>query len=121
MYYTDSHEWVEISKGQGKVGITKHAQKELGEIIYVELPKIGNKIKAGEEICVLESTKAAADVYAPLTGVVCAVNEVLVKNPHALNQDPEGAGWLFQMDLSDVHEVDRLLSLEEYRSLIYPR
>ena|SRR3990167_5473813 len=116
--YTDSHEWIAISGASaGKVGITAYAQKELGEIVYIELPKVGQTVKAGDAVCVLESTKAATDVYAPLSGTVGAVNEVLVKNPHALNDDPEGAGWLFQIQLSHPKEQSRLLSAEEYRSL----
>jgi len=120
MRYTDSHEWISVAGSKGKVGITKHAQKELGEIVYVELPKVGQKVKAGEEICVLESTKAAADVYAPVTGMVTAVHEVLRKNPHSLNQDPESAGWLFEIELSHPKEVEHLMTPSEYRSLVSP-
>ncbi|MBM3184400.1 MAG: glycine cleavage system protein GcvH [Chlamydiae bacterium] len=117
--YTDSHEWIHCAgPTSGRVGITAHAQKELGEVVYIELPKIGQKVKSGEAVCVIESTKAATDVYAPISGTVIAINEVLTKNPHALNDDPEGAGWLFQIQFISSKEQDRLLSLEEYRALI---
>ena len=120
MFYTDSHEWILISGNKGKVGITKHARNELGEIVYVELPKPGQKVRSGEEVCVLESTKAAADVYAPVSGAILAVHDLMSKNPHALNEDPESRGWLFEIELSNPKELDRLMSLEEYQKLISP-
>src|SRR5260221_12463584 len=101
MRYTDSHEWITLSEKIGRVGITTHAQNELGEIVFIELPKVGQTVAAGDEICVLESTKAAADVYAPVSGKIAAVNEVLSKDPRALNQDPEGSGWIFEIELSN--------------------
>jgi glycine cleavage system H protein len=120
MLFTDSHEWISVSGNKGKVGITKHARSELGEIVYVELPKVGQKVQAGVEICVLESTKAAADVYAPVTGTILAVHEVLNKDPHALNVDPESSGWIFEIELSNPKELSRLLSEKEYTALINP-
>lgn len=117
MRYTDSHEWISIIGKKGKVGITKHARDELGEIVYIELPKVGQQVRAGEEICVLESTKAAADVYAPVSGTVTAIHELLNKNPHSLNQDPESAGWIFEIELSHPKELDRLMTLLEYQAL----
>jgi len=118
MRYTESHEWISLSDNQGRVGITKHARNELGEIVYVELPKIGQQVRVGEEVCVLESTKAAADVYAPATGTISAVHDLLKTNPHSLNQDPESAGWLFEITLSNPKEIERLMSPDEYRALI---
>jgi glycine cleavage system H protein len=120
MRFTDSHEWISVSGNKGKVGITKHARNELGEIVYVELPKVGQKVRAGEEVCVLESTKAAADVYAPVSGTILAVHDVLNQNPHALNDDPESAGWIFQIELANPKELDSLMSAEEYQALIHP-
>ncbi len=118
MLFTDSHEWIKLTGNKGKVGITKHARSELGEIVYVELPKVGQKVQAGVEICVLESTKAAADVYAPVTGTILAVHDVLHKDPHALNVDPESSGWIFEIELSNPKELSRLMSEKEYAALI---
>lgn len=118
MYYTDTHEWVSIQTAKGKVGITQYAQGELGAIVYVQLPKIGQKVVAGEEVCVLESTKAAADVYAPVSGTISAINEELIKNPEKINQSPETTGWLFQIDLSNPSETADLLTLSEYRAIL---
>lgn len=118
MLFTDSHEWISVRGNKGKVGITKHAKSELGEIVYVELPKVGEKVRAGVEICVLESTKAAADVYAPVSGTIIAVHDVLHKDPHALNADPESSGWIFEIELSHPKELDRLMTEKEYAVLI---
>jgi len=118
MRYTDSHEWIAVTGNKGRVGITGHARNELGEIVYVELPKPGQKVKAGEEVAVLESTKAAADVYSPVSGTVTAVHDLLKHNSHALNDQPESAGWLFEIELSDPKEADRLMTLQQYQSLI---
>lgn len=120
MHYTDSHEWISVKGNIGRVGITKHAQGELGEIVYVELPKVGEKVRSGEEVSVLESTKAAADVYAPVSGKIVSVHEILNRNPHALNDDPESAGWIFEIELSNPKELDRLMSFNEYQALISP-
>jgi len=121
MYFTESHEWISLSGKKGRVGITKHAQKELGEIVYIELPKVGDTVQAGDEICVLESTKAAADVYAPVSGKIVAVHEILSQNPHALNDAPESSGWIFEIELSNPKEIERLLSEAEYCALIVPK
>ncbi len=118
MRYTDSHEWITLKGKLGRVGITSHAQNELGEIVFVELPKVGAVVQAGDEISVLESTKAAADVYAPVSGKITNVNEVLSKDPLALNRDPEGSGWIFEIELSNEKDYEKLLSLEEYQKLI---
>jgi len=119
MRYTDSHEWFLLTDGTrlGKVGITHYAREELGEIVHVELPEVGSKVRAGEEVSVLESTKAAADVYAPVSGTVTEVNTTLDQNLVSLNQNPESSGWLFQLELSDPKEMDNLLCFEEYRLL----
>lgn len=116
--FTDSHEWIVLDGNQGTVGISQYAKEELGEIVALELPKVGQEIRAGEEVCVLESTKAAADVYAPVSGKIVAVNSKLVGNPHALNDRPEAEGWLFKVELSQLQEIDRLLSPSQYRTLI---
>lgn len=118
MKFSDSHEWVLPEKDAAKVGITSHAQKELGEIVFIQLPKIGQVFKAGEEAVILESTKAAADIYSPVSGTVIAINEEVKKNPHLLNESPEDKGWLFKITLSDRSELDTLHNHQQYLELI---
>lgn len=96
---TDSHEWVRKEGEVAIVGITKRASQELGEIVYVDLPKVGQRVQKGEEVVVLESTKAAVDSYAPLDGVVVEVNKALVSRPELVNRDPEKDGWLYKLSL----------------------
>ncbi len=98
---TDSHEWVRKNGSIATIGITKKASTELGEIVYVELPKVGQNVIKGDEIAVLESTKAAIDSYAPLSGRVVEVNFLLVDKPELVNSDPEGAGWMYRISLLD--------------------
>jgi glycine cleavage system H protein len=116
-YFTESHEWLQMKGPIGTVGITDYAQKELGEIVFIELPKVGEKVKAGQELCVLESTKAAADVYAPVSGKIVTVNEELRINPSLINQAAESSAWLFQIELLDPKELDHLLSHDQYMAL----
>lgn len=116
MRFTDSHEWVTVEGNTGTVGITDHAKQELGEIASIQLPRVGDKVKAGQEVCVLESTKAAADIYAPVSGTVVAVNDVLKKQPSLLNQ-PDA--WLFRLDLSNPSELEDLLTHADYQALIH--
>lgn len=97
MEYTETNEWVRREGNIATVGITHLAQKELGEIVYVELPKVGQKVNAGDEVCVLESTKAASDVYTPLSGEVIEINEAILKNPQQINNSAEDQGWLFRL------------------------
>lgn len=118
--YTESHEWVSVKGNVGTVGITHYAQKELGEVVYVELPQIGRSIKAGEEVCVLESTKAAVDVYSPVSGKIVAINESLRTSPFCVNKDAEKSGWLFQVELSCPSECKHLLTLSQYEALQSP-
>jgi glycine cleavage system H protein len=118
MRFTESHEWIFFKEKIGTVGISRHASRELGEIVYVALPQVGQKMKAGEEVCVLESTKAAADVYSPVSGTVTAVNEALRSNPALLNTSPETEGWLFQLELSQPDELNRLLPPQDYAALV---
>lgn len=99
-HYTPTHEWIEVDGDEGTVGISDHAQKELGEIVYVELPKIGEEVEKGEEVCVLESTKAAADVYSPASGRIIAINEAVRQTPSLINRAPESAGWLYKLKIS---------------------
>ena len=118
MHFTPSHEWIEVKGDTARVGITEHAQQELGDIVYVELPKEGKSVKQGVEVAVLESTKAAADVYAPVGGTIVAVNQTLKEQPELINQDAEHKGWLYDMKISDPKELDHLLSFEEYQNSI---
>ncbi len=112
MYSTASHEWILVDEGIGTVGITAKAQKELGDIVYVDLPKVGQTLKKGDVACVLESTKAAIDIDSPVSGQVIKVNEDLSLNPGLINSEKNG--WLFQLELSDVDELAALSRKEAY-------
>jgi glycine cleavage system H protein len=113
--YTESHEWLrKESDGTLTVGITAHAQEELGELVYVELPEVGRELAAAEACCVVESTKAASDVYAPVAGTVTAVNDGLTEAPQRVNEEPFGSGWLFRIRPTDAGAADRLLSAADY-------
>ena len=109
MKFAPSHEWIRVEKGIGTVGITDYAQSELGDIVYIELPSVGKAVQAGEEAVVLESTKAAADIYSPVSGEIVAVNESLIKDPQRINRSAEEEGWLFKIRLSNPKELDGLL------------
>ncbi|OJU81761.1 MAG: glycine cleavage system protein H [Chlamydia sp. 32-24] len=113
--YTDSHEWAEMLEDQTLVGITQEAKNELGQIVYIEFPKVGTIFKQGEEMAILESTKAATDIYAPLSGIVSEVNEVLRQNVNLLNDSPEKLGWLVKLKPNNLAEWDSLLDVEEYK------
>ena len=114
MKYTQSHEWISVEGEVGTVGISDYAQKELGEVVYVDLPEIGQQIQAGQEAVVLESTKAASDVYSPVTGTILEVNELLRDLPEKVNDSPLEEGWLFKIRLADPAELDQLISYELY-------
>lgn len=115
--FTESHEWIDIEDNIGTVGVTSHAQKELGDIVFVELPKANRIVKAGEEAAVLESTKAAADVYSPVTGEIIEVNTQLKEASDLINRSPEKEGWLFKIKLHHPDELDKLLDNETYQNL----
>jgi len=117
--YTKSHEWVEVLEGnKAKVGISDHAQEELGDVVFVELPEIGSELKKGEAFSTVESVKAAEDIYAPVSGKVTAVNEELNDHPELINEDAEGKGWICEVELSDPSELDDLMTEEEYKKFI---
>lgn len=116
MKFTDTHEWISINGDIGTVGITDYAQKELGDIVYVELPNIGAAVKALQEAVVLESTKAAADVYSPVSGTIVEVNQKLADASELVNTAPEDDGWLFKVKLSDLKELNALMDKDTYRS-----
>ena len=113
--YTQSHEWVSReANGNVRIGITDHAQEALGDLVFVELPAVGDETDQGDSVAVVESVKAASDIYAPLTGEVVAINEDLEDDPGLINNDPYGDGWLYEVALSDESELDDLLDAEAY-------
>ena len=116
--YTDQHEWVRLEGDEATVGITKYAAESLGDVVFVELPASGKSVKAGGEAAVVESVKAASDVYAPVSGEVLEVNGAIAEAPETVNEDPYGAGWLVRVKLSDPGEVEGLLDLEAYKQLL---
>lgn len=116
--YTATHEWVDEHAGEATIGITDHAQELLGDLVFIELPQIGQEVAAGDEIGVLESVKAASDYYAPISGVVTAVNQDLTSNPERLNQDPYGEAWLVKIEMNDPEELQELLTSSEYSETI---
>ncbi len=114
-----SHEWIRKENGnEVTIGISDHAQEQLGDLVFVELPEVGADFSAGEEIAVVESVKAASDVFSPLTGSVTATNEKLSDNPETINSDPYGDGWLFKMELGEPAELDGLMGAEQYAAHI---
>jgi len=112
--YAASHEWARLEGDIVTVGITDHAQDALGDLVYVELPTVGDQVAAGDEAGVVESVKAASDIYAPVSGEIVEVNEALVDAPEIVNSDAYGAGWLYKIKVSDAGELDKLLSADEY-------
>ncbi len=118
--YAKSHEWVRVSGDTAAIGITDHAQHELTDVVFVELPAVGRKLKAGESCAVVESVKTASDIYAPVSGEVLAANAELAQHPDLVNTAPYSEGWFFKIKLADPAELDRLLSPENYTKQIAP-
>jgi len=116
--YTKSHEWVRVSGDTATVGITDHAQRELTDIVFVELPDIGRKIKSGEACAVVESVKTASDIYSPLSGEILEANSAVVDDPALVNSDSYEAGWFFKIKMSNPAELQALLAPENYRAQI---
>ena len=116
--YAKSHEWVRVSGGTATVGITDHAQHELTDIVFVELPAVGRTVKAGETCAVVESVKTASDIYSPVSGEIIEVNQPVADNPALVNTDPHGAGWFYKIKLSNAAELSSLLSPEDYTKQI---
>jgi glycine cleavage system H protein len=116
--YAKTHEWIRTEGDTITVGITDHAQAELTDIVYAEPPKVGTEVKAGATAAVVESVKAASDIYSPLSGTVTEVNAELAANPALLNTDPFGQGWIYKMKASNAHEVDALLTPQAYTAQI---
>ena|SRR5579872_5955984 len=116
--YTKEHEWVLVEGDTGTVGITDHAQEELGDIVYIDLPKVGAKLEQGKSLGSVESVKAVSDVYSPVSGEVTEVNGTLAEKPETLNSDPHGAGWLVKLKLSAAIELSGLMSATDYQAYI---
>jgi len=116
--YAKSHEWVRVSGDTATVGITDHAQHELTDVVFVELPAVGRQVKAGEACAVVESVKTASDIYSPVSGQIVEVNKAAVDNPALVNTEPYGGGWFFKIQLSNLVELNNLLSPEKYKAQI---
>ena len=116
--YTKEHEWVSLADGIATVGITFHAQSELGDIVYVDLPKSGTAVAKGKTFGSVESVKAVSDIYAPVSGEVTEANEVLSASPEKLNEDPHGAAWLIKVRVSDAAEFQQLMAASEYQTYV---
>lgn len=117
--YTKSHEWVDpAGDGTVTIGVTDYAQQALGDLVFVELPEPGEALEAGDACAVVESVKAASDVYAPLSGKVAEVNEQLAESPELVNEDPFGEGWLFKLDVADESAMDDLLDADAYQAVV---
>ncbi len=117
-YYTKEHEWVKLDGETGTVGITDHAQKQLGDIVYVEVPEIDTELEKGDEAASIESVKAVADVFSPITGTVIEINEALEDEPELVNEDAQGDGWLFKLRVSDKSELDNLMDSAQYEKYL---
>ena len=116
--FTKDHEWVRLEGTEVTVGITDYAQSQLGDVVYVELPEVGRAVTAGGEAAVVESVKAASEVYAPVAGEVTAVNDALAENPGTVNEDAEGTGWFVKIKVTDVAEVEKLMDEAAYKAFV---
>ena len=116
--YTKEHEWVDVEGKRAKVGITEHAQSELGDVVFVELPSLGKVAKKGEALATVESVKAVSEVYAPMSGNVVETNTSLDGSPETINKDPHGSGWLVVLELSDPSEIQHLLDAAAYERFL---
>jgi glycine cleavage system H protein len=116
--YTEEHEWALVEEGSVRVGITAYAQEALGDVVFVALPALGRRVQAGETVAEVESTKSVAEVYAPLNGVITAVNEALGERPELVNTDPYGEGWFFVVEADDPSVLEALLDAAAYRALV---
>jgi glycine cleavage system H protein len=116
--FTDQHEWVRVDGDEATIGITKYATEQLGDVVFVELPEAGRKVGAGGEAAVVESVKAASEVYAPVGGEVTASNPALTADPAKVNADPEGEGWFFKLRLADKAEFAKLMTADQYAEFV---
>ena len=116
--YTKEHEWIRLDGDTAVVGITEHAQSQLGDVVFVELPEVGKSFAAGDEAAVVESIKAASEIYAPASGEVVAVNDALADTPATVNADAEGKGWFLKLKLKDPGELEKLMTAEQYKDYV---
>ena len=116
--FTEEHEWLKLDGDIATVGITEHAATQLGDLVFVELPEVGAKLKKGDRAAMVESVKAASDVFAPLSGEVVAANQGIVDDPAVVNSAPMGEGWFFKLKLARVEDMDALMDLDAYKALI---
>jgi glycine cleavage system H protein len=119
MKFTETHEWINTENTPVVIGITEHAQTLLGDLVFIELPEEGQTVKAGDELGVLESVKAASDFYAPVSGTIVAVNHQVKENPAMINRDAEGEGWLFKIEATNLNELSDLLDELQYKNMIH--
>jgi glycine cleavage system H protein len=117
-YFTDEHEWIEVEGNMATVGITDYAQSQLGDIVFAEVPAVGAKLNKGGDAAVVESVKAASDVYAPVSGTVTEGNDALADDPALVNSDPEGSGWFFKLQLDDPSQLDGLMDAAAYKAFV---
>lgn len=117
-FYTDEHEWIDVDGNAATVGITAYAQEQLGDIVFVEVPAEGTKVTKGGDAAVVESVKAASDVYAPVSGTITEGNAALGDDPSLVNSDPEGSGWFFKLELDDVDQLDGLMDADAYKAFV---
>ena len=118
MKYTEEHEWLRVEGDLVVVGITEHAAEQLGDVVFVELPELETQVAKGDEVCVIESVKAASDILAPCDGEIVAVNDTLSDTPGLVNEDPQGDAWFFKMKLDDMGVLDDFMSEDEYKDFI---
>ncbi|HYJ52436.1 MAG TPA: glycine cleavage system protein GcvH [Allosphingosinicella sp.] len=116
VYYSKEHEWVRVEGDEATIGITDFAQGQLGDVVFVEVPEAGKTVSKGDEAAVVESVKAASDVYAPVGGTVTQGNQAVVEEPSLVNTDPEGEGWFFKLTLADASELDGLMNEDQYKA-----
>lgn len=117
-YFTEEHEWIEVEGGTATVGITDYAQSQLGDLVFVEVPQAGTELAKGAEAAVVESVKAASDVYSPVSGTVTQANEALGDDPALVNSDPEGEGWFFRLTIADPGELEGLMDKAAYAAFV---
>ena len=118
LYFTKDHEWIRVDGNNATVGISSHAQEQLGDIVFAETPQAGRSLRKGEEAAVVESVKAASDVYSPISGTVIEGNPALTEDPAIINNDPEGAGWFFKLEVTNPSELEGLMDEAAYRDFV---
>lgn len=116
--YSKDHEWIEINNELATVGITNHAQESLGDIVFVDLPETGKEVLAGGEVSVIESVKAASDIYSPMDGVIAEVNDQLLENSVLINEDAENNGWIFKLKITNINQFEKLMNKNEYENFL---